>query len=184
MRTLLAGYLLSSQGDRMLMAHSVEGRFPFLDPQVAALAESLPDKYRLMGLDEKHVIKRAAADIVPREIRERTKQPYRAPDAVCFISEEAREWVEEILSPASIAAAGVFDAGAVTRLWRKCLARGAHAPLSNTDNMALVGVISTQLVHRQLIARTPSVETPASIGTLIDRVTPPSGAAHCLTAPP
>ena len=40
--TLLSGYLLSSQGDRMLMANSVEGRFPFLDRQVAALAESLP----------------------------------------------------------------------------------------------------------------------------------------------
>jgi asparagine synthase (glutamine-hydrolysing) len=64
-RTLLAGYLLSSQGDRMLMAHSVEGRFPFLDPNVIALANSLPDAYKLRVLDEKHVLKRVAAETCP-----------------------------------------------------------------------------------------------------------------------
>ena len=41
-RTLLSGYLLSAQGDRMLMAHSVEGRFPFLDVDLVELANSLP----------------------------------------------------------------------------------------------------------------------------------------------
>ena len=46
-RTLLSAYLLSSQGDRMLMAHSVEGRFPFLDREVIALANSLPAEYKL-----------------------------------------------------------------------------------------------------------------------------------------
>src|SRR5215203_3239622 len=78
--TLLSGYLLSSQGDRMLMANSVEGRFPFLDRRVAALAESLPAAYKLKVLDEKHVLKRAAASLVPAAILERKKQPYRAPD--------------------------------------------------------------------------------------------------------
>ncbi len=66
--TLLSGYLLSSQGDRMLMANSVEGRFPFLDRQVAALAESLPPAFKLKVLDEKHVLKRAARDLVPESI--------------------------------------------------------------------------------------------------------------------
>ncbi len=96
--TLLSGYLLSSQGDRMLMAHSVEGRFPFLDRQVAALAESLPPAYKLRVLDEKHVLKRAAAALVPPSILERKKQPYRAPDALSFAADEAREWIEEVAS--------------------------------------------------------------------------------------
>jgi len=86
-RTLLSGYLLSSQGDRMLMAHSVEGRFPFLDREVAALADSLPPAFKLRVLDEKHVLKRAAADLVPASIRRRAKQPYRAPDALSFVDE-------------------------------------------------------------------------------------------------
>src|SRR3954467_405815 len=83
-RTLLSGYLLSSQGDRMLMAHSVEGRFPFLDPDVVALAASLPARYKLRALDEKHVLKRASRGLVPDEIVSRPKQPYRAPDALSF----------------------------------------------------------------------------------------------------
>ena len=64
-RTLLSGYLLSSQGDRMLMANSVEGRFPFLDKNVVDLANSLPADYKLRVLDEKHVLKRAAGERVP-----------------------------------------------------------------------------------------------------------------------
>src|SRR5205823_8913124 len=84
-RTLLSGYLLSSQGDRMLMAHSVEGRFPFLDRDVAALANRLPSDYKLRVLDEKHVLKRAARDLIPPEILARPKQPYRAPDALSFV---------------------------------------------------------------------------------------------------
>ena len=35
------GVLISSQGDRMLMAHSVEGRFPFLDADVMEFCNSL-----------------------------------------------------------------------------------------------------------------------------------------------
>ena len=49
-QTLLSGYLLSSQGDRMLMAHSVEGRFPFLDEGVIALANSLPPSTSFVSL--------------------------------------------------------------------------------------------------------------------------------------
>ena len=88
-RTLLSGYLLSAQGDRMLMAHSVEGRFPFLDVDLVELANSLPPTYKLRGLDEKHVLKRAAAGLVPDEIIRRSKQPYRAPDALSFVGSDA-----------------------------------------------------------------------------------------------
>lgn len=70
-RTLLAGYLLSSQGDRMLMGHSVEGRFPFLDANVVRLASSLPARYKLRVLDEKHVLKRASRELVPEAILRR-----------------------------------------------------------------------------------------------------------------
>jgi asparagine synthase (glutamine-hydrolysing) len=150
-RTLLAGYLLSSQGDRMLMAHSVEGRFPFLDPEVVALADSLPPAYKLHVLDEKHVLKRAAADLVPRAIVERKKQPYRAPDALSVVDSPALA----VLDAARVAEAGVFDPAAVTLLWRKCVAKRGEAQLSNADNMALVGVLSTQLLHEQLVRQAP-----------------------------
>ena len=151
LRTLLAGYILSSQGDRMLMAHGVEGRFPFLDANVAALACSLPDAYKLRVLDEKHVVKRAARGLVPDEIVARTKQPYRAPDALAFAGPDAPDWVGEVLSERAVADAGVFDPASVKRLREKTLRKDASARISNTDNMALVGVLSTQLLHARFV---------------------------------
>lgn len=171
--TLLSGYLLSSQGDRMLMAHSVEGRFPFLDAEVMELANALPASYKLRGLDEKHVLKRAGRGLVPEEILSRPKQPYRAPDALSFVSEGAPEWVEELVSPQAVARAGVFEPRAVERLWRKCRAAGGSEQFSNADNMALVGVLSTGLLHEQLIRRAPARELPGEIRTVVDLVDPP-----------
>lgn len=152
-RTLLSGYLLSAQGDRVAMASSVEGRFPFLDARVIALAAALPADHKLRVLDEKHVLKRAAAGLVPPEIVRRPKQPYRAPDALAFVGAPP-PWVEEVLAPAAVAAAGIFTPAAVAQLWAKCRAVGGDQ-LSNADNMALVGVLSTQLLHRELVAAPP-----------------------------
>ena len=163
-RTLLAGYLLSSQGDRMLMAHSVEGRFPFLDKDVVALADSLPDAYKLRVLDEKHVLKRAAAELVPGEILARKKQPYRAPDAAALID---APYLDDLLSEKEVRKAGVFQAEPVAQLLRKCRAR-AHGQFSNADNMALVGILSTQLLHHQLIAQSPPVRTELAVHTDVD----------------
>jgi asparagine synthase (glutamine-hydrolysing) len=169
-RTLLSGYLLSSQGDRMLMAHSVEGRFPFLDPEVARLADSLPDHYKLRVLDEKHVLKRLSRGLVPPAILARKKQPYRAPDALAFVAPELGSppaWVDAVIAESAVRAAGVFEPRAVAGLWNKCLTR-AGAQLSNADNMALTAVLSTQLLHQIFGRRTETPPVPA-LRTLVDR---------------
>ena len=163
-RTLLAGYLLSSQGDRMLMAHSIEGRFPFLDSNVIALANSLPDSYKLRVLDEKHVLKRAAAQVVPAEILARKKQPYRAPDAAALIH---ATYLDDLLCPPALRDAGVFEPQPVMQLLRKCRAR-TDGQFSNADNMALVGILSTQLLHQQLIAGRPAIRTNLGLRTDVD----------------
>jgi asparagine synthase (glutamine-hydrolysing) len=169
-RTLLSGYLLSSQGDRMLMAHSVEGRFPFLDADVVELANRLPAAFKLRGLDEKHVLKRAAEGLVPESVRRRPKQPYRAPDALSFAGRHAPAWADEVAGERAVRDAGVFDAGAVARLWRKC--RGADDPeqFSNADNMAVVGVLSTGLLHDLLVRRAPERGAPGPFRTVVDRL--------------
>lgn len=169
-RTLLSGYLLSSQGDRMLMAHSVEGRFPFLDADVVELANALPASYKLRVLDEKHVLKRAAEGLVPREITQRPKQPYRAPDALSFVGPESPVWVEELMSEQAIADCGVFEPRAVARLWRKCKAQGGLGQFSNADNMAIVGVLSTQLLHSQFVRQAPPLPAISGFRTQIDRI--------------
>jgi asparagine synthase (glutamine-hydrolysing) len=172
-RTLLAAYLLSSQGDRMLMAHSVEGRFPFLDRHVAALADSLPASYKLRVLDEKHVLKRAAAPLVAPEILSRRKQPYRAPDALSFTELAAREWIEAVAGEPALRDAGVFQPAAARTLIEKCTKK-ADGQFSNADNMALVGVLSTQLVYHHFIAAAPAVPVPSVIRTIVDRAAAPA----------
>jgi len=173
-RTLLSGYLLSSQGDRMLMAHSVEGRFPFLDINVVELANSLPPSFKLHGLDEKHVLKRAAAGLVPDEIIRRSKQPFRAPDALSFAGPSPADWVNEVISEHAVTDAGIFDPTAVNRLWRKVQAWPAGEQFSNADNMALVGVLSTGLLHERLIRGVPVRLAAIEFKTLIDRCAVPN----------
>lgn len=148
-KTLLAGYLLSSQGDRVAMANSVEGRVPFLDHRVVEFANRLPATYKLRALTEKAVLRKALQGLLPDEIVTRVKQPYRAPDAPSFfVDGKALDYVEALLAPQSIRDAGYFDAGAVTRLIEKCRVGRA---IGFGDNMAMVGVISTMLVHRGFV---------------------------------
>lgn len=169
-RTLLSGYLLSSQGDRMLMAHSVEGRFPFLDREVVEVANALPAALKLRGLDEKHVLKRVAAGLVPDAVVRRPKQPYRAPDALCFAGQDAPEWVGAVMEERALVDAGIFEPRAVAGLWRKCRASGGREQFSNADNMAIVGVLSTALLHERLVRRAPSRGGPVALRTMVDRL--------------
>jgi asparagine synthase (glutamine-hydrolysing) len=167
-RTLLSGYLLSSQGDRMLMANSIEGRFPFLDKDVMRLATGLPDRFKLSGLDEKHILKRAAIGYVPESIRRRPKQPYRAPDALAFVAEPMPDYAMELLDERSLAMAGVFDPKSAALLWNKCREKRLDGQFSNSDNMALVGVLSTQLLHYLMVQQVPNLREIGTLRTNVD----------------
>ncbi|PDQ21768.1 asparagine synthase (glutamine-hydrolyzing) [Mesorhizobium sanjuanii] len=141
-RFLLPGYILSSQGDRMAMAHGIEGRFPFLDYRLVEFAARLPPEMKLKGLVEKHILRKATGHLLPKAIGERTKQPYRAPDASSFVGTGELDYVRDALSEASIAAAGLFNAKAVAKLHEKCRTQPASG---FRDNAAFVGILSTQL---------------------------------------
>jgi asparagine synthase (glutamine-hydrolysing) len=154
----------------MLMAHSVEGRFPFLDREVMALAGSLPDGYLLRGLEEKVVLRDLARDLLPPEILGRRKQPYRAPDALSFTGPGVPGWVDEALGEPALERAGVFDPGPVRQLLRKCRERGQKTPVSNADNMALVGVLSTQLLHHAFVGGAVLGAPPATFDSVTDRL--------------
>ena len=145
---LLSPYLLSSQGDRMAMAHGVEGRFPFLDHRLFELAAALPTGSRLRGLKEKEILRRWAGRILSPRIRGRTKQPYRAPGAPSFFTGRAPGYVEDALSPDAIRRLGVWEPRRVAGLVRRC--RSGQV-ISARENQALLGVLSTQLWHEQFI---------------------------------
>jgi asparagine synthase (glutamine-hydrolysing) len=151
MVTLLAGYILAAQGDRMLMANSVEGRFPFLDADVVEFANALPARHKLFGLEEKYLLKLAFADLVPESILRRPKQPYRAPDAASFFADGTPEWFDEVTSERAVREACVFQPELVAGLLAKCVRAGGEN-MSNTDSMRILAVASTQLTHLMFIA--------------------------------
>lgn len=148
-KTLLSQYLLSSQGDRMLMANSVEGRFPFLDHRIAEFAARLPDHLHMRGLTEKYLLKRLASRRVPREVVERHKFPYRAPIAEALVGPGAASWSRELLQRDAVDAVGVFDGAKVERLLGR-LRRQEVTP-SEADNMALMAIASTQLLAQRFL---------------------------------
>lgn len=148
-KTLLAAYLLPAQGDRPAMAHGVEGRFPFLDHRVVEFANALPERWKIRGLTEKYLLRRALEGLLPPAIRGRTKQPYRAPDqSSFFIDGQPLDYVADLMSPARLHDAGYFDAAAVGRLFEKC--RRGRA-IGFADNQAFVGILSTMLVHESFV---------------------------------
>jgi asparagine synthase (glutamine-hydrolysing) len=153
---LLPGYILSSQGDRMAMASAVEGRYPFLDYRVVEFGAKLPPTLKMRVLDEKHLLRRVATGLVPESIRRRRKQPYRAPDGKSFVAGK-RGHLEDILSYDNVQKAGVFNARAVASLLTKF---DSGRPTSTKDNMALLGVLSTQMLVEMFMNR----QEPAALG--------------------
>jgi len=147
-KSLMAGYLLSSQGDRMLMMNSVEGRFPFLDHRVIEFGNSLDPRLKMKVLNEKYLLKKAMNKYVPNSIINRYKQPYRAPDIPSFFTDAPNDYVEELLSESAIKSNGYFDEKRVAMLVKK-IKRGSA--IGYKDNMALVGILSTQLWHKLFI---------------------------------
>jgi asparagine synthase (glutamine-hydrolysing) len=146
----MSGYLLSSQGDRPSMANSVEGRYPFLDYRVIEFCAKLPPRLKLCGLTEKYLMKRLMKGRLPDSVVDRVKQPYRAPITRALAGAGLPEEVREVLTPERLRGSGLFSATAVSRL----LKHAAEAKrLSETEGMALAGVLSGQIVHERFVER-------------------------------
>ena len=149
-KTLLPGYLLASQGDRAAMAASIEGRYPFLDHTLVEFANRLPPQWKIHGLSEKHVLRKALADLLPPDIVRRSKQPYRAPDSQSFfVDGRPLDYVADAFDPDGLRASGLFDVEAVGRLFAK--ARAGRAT-GFADNQAFVGILSTRLLQAAVVA--------------------------------
>ena len=139
----MSGYLLSSQGDRVGMANSVEGRYPFLDHRLAEFCSTLPDQLKISGLDEKYLLKQVVKDVIPTSVLKRPKQAYRAPISQALLNDKTG-FVDNYLSENKLKETGFFDYLSVEKLMQK-LKKGSGA--NEIDNMALMGILSTQVLN-------------------------------------
>lgn len=145
----LSNYLLSSQGDRVAMAHGVEIRPPFLDHRIVEFMARIPSNWKMRGLNEKYLLKKVLQPILPKPILERPKHPYRAPVGSSLLG-EGNKLFDGVLSVDSLTKANLFDAAKIGRLTKKLEASRYSGEF---DNMALAGVLSTQIVYDRFIRR-------------------------------
>lgn len=144
--TLLRGYLLASQGDRMTMSHSVEGRYPYLDHEFIAYANALPATFKLSGLKDKHILRESMRDLLPQEICRRPKIAYQAPEIRPFVrlDKTASGLVDRHMSKEAIGGYGLYQWPLVEGLIEK-VRNASLERLGTRDNMAFVQILSTQL---------------------------------------
>ncbi|MFF4602687.1 asparagine synthase (glutamine-hydrolyzing) [Streptomyces sp. NPDC001339] len=170
-KTLLAGYLLSSQGERMGLAHGVENRCPFLDPAVVRAAASVNLRFD-DGWEEKAILKEAFRDSLPREPLTRRKQPYRAPGAGAF-QEHRPDYLELVLSRRELEQIDGIDPVFAQRLVNKVMTTPA-AEISTKEDHAFIHLLSTAVLNQQFVqdrhdhART-APEAALNLTTVIDR---------------
>jgi asparagine synthase (glutamine-hydrolysing) len=117
---------------------------------VVEFAARIPVHLKMNVLREKHILREAMADLLPPAIGNRPKQPYRAPDAHSFVGANAAPYLDATMSEQAVAAAGAFNPRAVAKLQQKC---AAAANVGFRDNVAFVGVLSTQLWHDAFVKR-------------------------------
>ena len=148
MSLFMSCYLLNSQGDRMMMGRSVEGRVPFLDHRLIELAATIPPKFKIRSLEEKYILKSAFADLLPPTIVNRPKKPYRAPIAECFLPGKDN-LAANLMMEDELRQSGFANVAAFGKIMKK--AAGHEAALSERDEMAVATMASLQLLQRQFV---------------------------------
>ncbi|HKR11860.1 MAG TPA: asparagine synthase (glutamine-hydrolyzing) [Pyrinomonadaceae bacterium] len=133
----LGHHLIADHGDRMTMANSIEARYPFLDIDLVQFCTQIPPDLKLNGLNEKYILKRSAADLLPRQIVDREKFGFVAPGSPSLLQQRI-EWVSDLLSYDRIKRQGYFNPDAVEYLKKKYSQPGFQLNLTLEDDLLIV----------------------------------------------
>jgi asparagine synthase (glutamine-hydrolysing) len=115
-KTMLPNYILGNLGDRMEMAHSVEGRVPFLDHHVVAEAVRLPVSMKIDGMTEKYVLREAVRPVVTDAVYRRQKHPFVSPPSTIQPGGRLYTLVQDTLRGSALDGPGIYDRRRVAAL--------------------------------------------------------------------
>jgi asparagine synthase (glutamine-hydrolysing) len=115
-KTVLPGYILTMLGDRMEMAHSIEGRVPFLDHHVVETLSAQPVSQKIRGMTEKYVLREAARDVISDTVYKRQKHPFLSPPATLNPQQGLNTLMQDTLRGKALASLPFFDRGKVIGL--------------------------------------------------------------------
>jgi len=146
-KTLLPGYILNMLGDRMEMAHSVEGRVPFLDHRVVEVLCSQPVHQKIHGMTEKYVLREAVRDVITETVYKRQKHPFLSPPATLNPKEKLSALVNDTLRGQVLASIPFFDQKKVVTLLDSLNAMDEGARVAN-DQVLMILVSACVLQER------------------------------------
>ena len=171
--TLLQGYLLSTQGDRMSFAHGVETRCPFLDPDLVRFAMSLPTRVLLDDdLAEKRLLREAFAGRLPASILSRQKRPYRAPNYRAFVEGGDIDYLDSISSKSELARIPFLDVSFASRFVEK-MRKTPPESVSPREEQTFLQLLSLRLLHDFFIEPRSSPPAPVPDHLIMIRVVLP-----------
>jgi asparagine synthase (glutamine-hydrolysing) len=133
----LSDHLISDHGDRMTLANSVEGRYPFLDIDLVEFSTRLPPDLKLHNYIEKYILKRVAEDLLPREIVKREKFGFHAPGSP-YLLRQGIEWINDMVSHERIKRQGYFNPDGIDRVRAKYMQDGFKLNLPFEDDLLIV----------------------------------------------
>jgi asparagine synthase (glutamine-hydrolysing) len=146
-KTALPGYILVVLGDRMEMAHSIEGRVPFLDHHVVEVIRSQPVAQKIRGMTEKYVLREAARGVVTDTVYRRQKHPFLSPPATLHPGERLHTLVQDTLRGPALSALPFFDRGRVLDLLDRLPTMDAGSQVAN-DQVLMMLVSACVLQER------------------------------------
>jgi asparagine synthase (glutamine-hydrolysing) len=108
-KSQLPNYVLAMLGDRMEMAHAVEGRVPFLDHHLVELVCSLPVAQKIRGVTEKYVLREATRPVVTSTVYARHKHPFTSPPAALAPDGRLHQLLQDTLRGPVLASLPFYD---------------------------------------------------------------------------
>jgi len=146
-KTALPGYILTMLGDRMEMAHSVEGRVPFLDHHVVEVIRSQPVNQKVRGMTEKYVLRQAARDVITDTVYRRQKHPFLSPPATLNPDQRLNAFVQDTLRGPILASIPFFDRKKVVGLLDSLDTMDDGARVAN--DQVLMTMVSVCVLHER-----------------------------------
>jgi len=147
-KTVMAGYILTVLGDRMEMAHSIEGRVPFLDHKLVEVIVSQPVNQKIRGMTEKFVLREAAKDVITDTVYRRQKHPFLSPPATLHPDDTFNTYVQETLRGKTFASLPFFDQKQVVNLLDRI--PGMDAGSRTANDQVLMQLVSMCVLHERL----------------------------------
>ena len=147
-KTMLPNYILSNLGDRMEMAHSVEGRLPFLDHHVVEEAARMPASMKINGMTEKYVLREAARPVITESVYKRQKHPFMTPPSTIQQNGRLFTLLQDTLRSDLLDGPGIYDRRKLITLLDSIPSMDAAA--RNRADALLMWMSSICLLHEQL----------------------------------